>query len=665
MIDRELLFGNPEISNVRISPDGRHISYLAPFNGVMNVWIAPADNPKDARVVTNDTLRGIRIYLWSFKEDVILYMQDQGGDENWNVFMTNASSGETVNLTPFDQIPGPDGQPVKLPNGNIMRPRADILNVSDKTPNEIAIKINKDNPENMDVYVVNLETREIKKIVEDEAFMQVLVNDQNQPVIAMKTIPEGGAQVFKYVNQEWEKFFVAPREDLLTFGFVGLNKENDKVYLIDSRDRNTAALYAMHLGSGEKELIGQDKKSDIQGALIHPTEKTIQAVASNFTTTEWKVLDKEIRDDLDYLKGLQEGELSVNSRSHDDKIWIVGYNVPDGSYKYYKYEKDQKKAEFLFSNQPKLDEYVMARMYPHVVKSRDNMDVVTYLTIPRDKDKNGKTIEPLPMVLLVHGGPWARDYFGFNPMHQWLANRGYAVISVNYRGSSGYGKDYINAAIHEWAGKMHDDLIDAVDWAIDRGIADSSRVAIMGGSYGGYATLVGLTFTPDKFACGIDIVGPSNLNTLLSTIPPYWKAIRDVFVMHVGDPDTEEGRELLEERSPLNRVDQIKKPLLIGQGANDPRVKQTESDQIVKAMQEKNIPVTYVLYSDEGHGFARPENRLSFYAVSEQFLKQHLGGSAQEVGDDFENSTIQVIAGAEFIEGLPAREEAPADTVAM
>jgi dipeptidyl aminopeptidase/acylaminoacyl peptidase len=259
------------------------------------------------------------------------------------------------------------------------------------------------------------------------------------------------------------------------------------------------------------------------------------------------------------------------------------------------------------------------------------------------------------MVLYVHGGPWGRDSWGLNSTHQWLANRGYAVLSVNFRSSTGFGKKFINAGNLEWAGKMHDDLIDAVNWAVENKIADKSKVAIMGGSYGGYATLVGMTFTPDVFACGVDIVGPSNLRTLLETIPPYWKPQLEMFASRVGDPRTEEGRKLLEARSPLTYVDRIKKPLLIGQGANDPRVKQTESDQIVKAMQGKNIPVTYVLYSDEGHGFARPENRLSFYAVSELFLSRHLGGRAQEIGDDFKGSTIQVPQGAEQIPGLKKR----------
>jgi dipeptidyl aminopeptidase/acylaminoacyl peptidase len=322
--------------------------------------------------------------------------------------------------------------------------------------------------------------------------------------------------------------------------------------------------------------------------------------------------------------------------------------------RYYLYDRPNKKAEFLFTNRKALEDQPLAAMHPVVIKSRDGLDLVSYLTLPKaaDPKDTGRPSEPLPMVLLVHGGPWGRDAWGYDALHQLLANRGYAVLSVNYRGSTGFGKQFTNAGNKEWAQKMHDDLIDAVDWAVAEKIADPARVAIMGGSYGGYATLVGLTFTPEKFACGVDIVGPSNLFTLLSTIPPYWAPMIQMFKDRVGDPTTDEGKKLLNERSPLNFVERIKRPLLIGQGANDPRVKQSESDQIAKAMKEKNIPLIYVLFPDEGHGFARPENNLAFYAVAEAFLARYLGGRSEPIGDDFQNSSITVPDGAAQLPGL-------------
>jgi dipeptidyl aminopeptidase/acylaminoacyl peptidase len=288
------------------------------------------------------------------------------------------------------------------------------------------------------------------------------------------------------------------------------------------------------------------------------------------------------------------------------------------------------------------------------VRSRDGLDLVSYYSLPADSQGADKARpdQPLPMVLYVHGGPWGRDRWGYNAVHQWLANRGYAVLSVNFRASTGFGKAFINAGNRQWGAAMHDDLIDAVDWAIAEGIADPERVAIMGGSYGGYATLAGVTFTPLKFACGVDIVGPSNLVTLLETVPAYWKPQIEVFTTRVGDHRTEAGRAFLTERSPLTYAERIARPLLIGQGANDPRVKQAESDQIVQAMRGKGIPVTYVLYPDEGHGFARPENRLSFNALAEAFLAQCLGGRYEPFGDAFAGSTITVPVGAEGVPGL-------------
>ena len=314
----------------------------------------------------------------------------------------------------------------------------------------------------------------------------------------------------------------------------------------------------------------------------------------------------------------------------DDDFWVAAYLLDDGPVRYYRYDRVKKEARFLFSNREALEGLPLAKVHPVVIKSRDGLDLVSYYMLPLDSDRDspGHPANPLPIALLVHGGPWARDNWGYNPVYQLLANRGYAVLSVNFRGSTGFGKDFVNAANMEWAGKMHDDLIDAVQWAIDQNIADPRRVAILGGSYGGYATLAGLTFTPDTFACGVDIVGPSNLVTLLNTIPPYWEPQVELWANTVGDHRTEEGRAFLTERSPLTHVDRISKPLLIGQGANDPRVKQAESEQIVQAMQDKNIPVTYALYPDEGHGFARPENNLSFFAVTEAFLAGCLGGAA-------------------------------------
>jgi dipeptidyl aminopeptidase/acylaminoacyl peptidase len=383
------------------------------------------------------------------------------------------------------------------------------------------------------------------------------------------------------------------------------------------------------------------------------------------TKDEWRILDDAIRADMEYLESVEDGEVLVTSRTLDDKLWTVAYLLDDGPVKFYLYDRDKKDAKFLFTSRDDLANYEFVKMHTPIIKSRDGLNLVSYLSLPKGSDPDGDGIpdKPLPLVLDVHGGPWARDGWGFNSSHQWLADRGYAVLSVNYRGSTGFGKNFVNAANGEWSRKMHDDLIDAVNWAVEQGIANRDKVCIMGGSYGGYATLVGLTFTPEVFACGVDIVGPSSLVTLLQNVPPYWIPFMPVMKVRLGDVDTEEGRAELLKMSPLPLVDKIVKPLLIGQGANDPRVTQLEADQIVHAMEAKKIPVTYVLYPDEGHGFSNEPNRMSFNAVTEAFLAEHLGGKYEPVGDDFEGSSIHVPVGAEGVPGI--KEELSAEQLEM
>ena len=413
-------------------------------------------------------------------------------------------------------------------------------------------------------------------------------------------------------------------------------------------------MVTIDLDTGQETTVAEDTRSDVSDVMVHPTEKDIQAVAFTYERKSWQVRDKAVAADLERLRTVADGDIEVVSRTLDDRGWVVAYVMDDGPVRFYRYDRDQRRADFLFTNRKALEGLPLAKMYPTVIKSRDGLEMVCYYTLPLWSNPDGAAVptKPLPMVLDVHGGPWARDDWGYNPMHQVLANRGYAVLSANYRCSTGFGKSFTNSGNLEWGRRMHDDLIDAVRWAIGEGIADPERVAIVGGSYGGYAALTGLTLTPDTFACGVDIVGPSNLVTLLESIPPYWEPMIEVFAKRVGDHRTEDGRALLTERSPLSYVDRIRRPLLIAQGANDPRVKQAESDQIVAAMQEKKIPVTYALYSDEGHGFARPENNLSFMAVAEAFLAEHLGGRFEPVGDAFTASSIAVPVGKEHVPGL-------------
>jgi dipeptidyl aminopeptidase/acylaminoacyl peptidase len=637
LIPREVLFGNPDKITVRLSPDGTRISYLAPVDGVLNVWVGPADDPGAAEPVTNDTDRGVRTYFWAYTSEHVLYLQDQAGDENWRVYSVNLETDEITDLTPLEGV------------------QARIQAVSQKFPSEILIALNDRDPTLHDIYRVNITTGERSLVMENEGFLGFTTDDDYNVRFAERLTSDGGNEIFQTTeNGSWELFMEIATDDLLTTGIVGFDKTGTILYMIDSRNRNTAAFFAMDLKTDEQTLIAEDSHADTSDLMIHPTEKIVQAVAFTYERRHWQIIDESIAGDLDYLNTVADGDVEVVSRTLDDNYWMVAYEMDDGPVLYYRYDREERGAEFLFTHRKALEGLTLAKMHPVVIKSRDGLDMVSYYTLPigSDSDSDGRPDEPLPLVLFVHGGPWARDNWGYNSVHQWLANRGYAVLSVNFRGSTGFGKEFANAGNLEWGGKMHDDLIDAVNWTVQEDIADPDRVAIMGGSYGGYATLWGITNTSDTFACGVDIVGPSNLITLFETVPPYWQPAIELFATRMGDARTEDGRAFLSGRSPLTYVDQIEKPLLIGQGANDPRVKQAESDQIVHAMQDANIPVTYLLYTDEGHGFARPENRLSFYAVTDAFLAEHLGGRYEPIGDDFEGSSIIVQCGAEEVPGL-------------
>lgn len=660
LIPRATLFGNPDRAGSQLSPDGKWISYLAAVDGVMNVWVAPADDLTKARAITHDKKRGIRQYFWAFDNAHLLYMQDEGGDEAWKVFSVHVESGAAKDLTPFSEIKGPDGKPIMLPSGKPMRPAAGIAAVSEKFPTTVVIQVNNRNPQYHDLYKTDIVTGAMDLLQQNDEYAGFTVDDDYKVRFAAQQTADGGMTFFIADGaggfKEWQKVGM---EDSLTTEIGGFDKTNTVVYMTDSRGANTARLTRTDLATGKTEVIAVDTRSDVGSTLFHPTLKTIQAVEFNYEKPEWSILDRAIKPDFEYLKTVNPGEIIVQSRTLDDTRWLVAFMQDNGPAKVYRYDRtpgQAGRATYLYTNRSKLEGVTLSSMHPVVIKSRDGKNLVSYLTLPAGSDtkKAGRPDAPVPMVLFVHGGPWARDTWGFNPYHQWLANRGYAVLSVNYRGSTGLGKEFLNAGNREWAGKMHDDLLDAVDWAVKEGVAKKDKIAIMGGSYGGYATLVGLTFTPDTFACGVDIVGPSNIVTLLNTIPPYWQPMVEQFAQRVGDHRTEEGRKFLNERSPLSRVDQIKRPLLIGQGANDPRVKQAEADQIVSAMQQKGIPVTYVLFPDEGHGFARPENSMAFNAITEAFLAQHLGGRVEPMGDVLSRSTAQVRAGAEGVPGLPA-----------
>jgi len=638
LIPRGDLFGNPTRAAGKISPDGQWLSWLAPKDGVLNIWMAPADNPDQAKAMTDATDRPIRQYFWSPDSQSLLYIQDRGGDENFLLYGVNIASGEETTLTPFENT------------------RVDIVGGSESIRDKILVGLNNRDPQFHDVHLLDLNSGELTLVLENNGYAGFMADDTLTVRMALCQNEAGGTDYFRVVDNsvESDPFSSTAMEDSLTTNPAGYTNDGSILYWLDSRGRNTAALYAEDVATGKRTLIAEDDKADIGGTIRDRESGKVQAYSVNYLKTEWTALDADIGASLDWLGTQLEGEYGISSRTDDDQTWIVWNDPLTAPTATYIYDRRAQTLTPFYVTRPELEGAPLQPMYPVEIASRDGLTLPSYLTLSAGvaMDDDGNPSASSPMVLLVHGGPWARDDYGFNSIHQMLANRGYAVLSVNFRGSTGFGKDFLNAANKQWGLAMHDDLIDATNWAIAQGITGKDQVAIMGGSYGGYATLAGLAFTPETFACGVDIVGPSNLETLLDTIPPYWAPLVKIFHERMGNPDSEEGLALLKAASPLYKADQITKPLLIAQGANDPRVKQAESDQIVGAMKDAGIPVTYVLYPDEGHGFAKPTNNIAFFAIAENFLAECLGGRAEPLGDVLVPSSAEILEGAEHVVGL-------------
>ena len=637
LIPRRELFGNPDRTQARISPDGRYLSWLAPRDGVLNIWIAPVDDPAAARCLTADRKRGIRHHLWAYDGRHLLYTQDRDGDENWNIYATDIKRGETRNLTPLRGV------------------HARIAALSVDRPHTVAVGLNDRDPRWHDIYEIDIGSAERRLLLRnDQELFGFLFDRQFAIRLAIRTLPGGDLLILRKSGAVFTEFRRIPHEDSINTDFLEINAAGDTIFALSARGRDKAALLTIDCESGRETVLAEHPKADIQAALFDPVTDEPEAAFAVHLRREWMALPgaDAAGQDLAFLGRQIGGELAVVAKTPDNRLWLVARNEADDPTRYYLFDRSRQAVRDLFSTFPTLAARPLRPMHPVIVRSRDGLDLVSYLTLPAAADADPRPATPLPMVLLVHGGPWARRTYDFSPEHQWLANRGYAVLDVNFRGSIGLGKAFVNAGDLEWGGKMHDDLIDAVAWAVSEGIADPQRVAIMGRSYGGYATLAGLAFTPDVFCCGVEQVGPSNLETLLATPPAYWTSFFEVECRRIGDPRTADGRALLRERSPLHRAHAISKPLLIGQGANDVRVKQAESDQIVGAMTANGLPVTYLLYPDEGHGLNRPDNRLSWYAIAEAFLARYLGGSAEPLDDDVAHAKFEVRAGIENVAGL-------------
>ncbi len=626
LISRDVLFGNPERTSPQISPDGKKLAWVAPDKkNVLQVWVKTIGKDDD-KMVTADKKRGIRRYFWTEGSKVLVYAQDMDGDENFHLYGSDLESGNVRDYTPFQGV------------------RAGIEGTDPAFPDEMLVSMNLRDRRLMDVHRITLSTGAVKLDTENPGDVAGWGADAKFQVRAaqIKTA-DGGTEIRirDDVKSPWKSWLkVGPAEIL---DFIDFTADGKSAYLESSIGRDTAAVLEKNIASRTEKVIASSLEVDAGGFLIHPKKHVIQAVAFSPGRTTWTVLDPSVKADFEGIAKLSDGDFRVYNRDDADATWLVGFTRDKGPVRFYSWDRKGQKGTFLFVHQPKLDGLALAEMKAVKIQARDGLTLNAYLTLPV-----GVPSKNLPMVLFVHGGPWGRDGWGYSPYAQWFANRGYACLQVNFRGSTGYGKGFLNAGNKQWGLKMHDDLIDAVNWAVKEGIADAKRVAIMGGSYGGYSALAGVTFTPEVFACSVDIVGPSNLKTLIASIPPYWKPMRAEFDVRMGNVDDPKDAELIKAASPLFKADKIVRPLLIGQGANDPRVNQKESEQIVEAIEKNKGVVTYVLYSDEGHGFARPENRIDFNARAEAFLAKYLGGRSEPLeGDKVPGSTavVKVVGG--------------------
>lgn len=657
LIARADLFGEPVRQNAQLSPRGDAIAFLAPRDGVTNLWVMPVDASGEAQPVTDDRGRGVAAYWWAHDNATLLYLQDDNGDENWRLFAVPAAGGALRALTPAGA-------------------RAEVLGLSAADPVGVLVTLNARDPQWADVFRVDIASG-ARAIVQRNGnsaavrgFSSFAVDRDNNLRLGLKTLADGGVEVFARppLDGQWASLFTIPAEDAMGSRPLAFEADGRTFLMLDSTGRDRAALVRVDAASGVKTVLGESARADVIDAWLDPRTNAPEAYAADYLRRDWRALDADAQADLEFLDAQLTGDAIVVSRSLDDARWIVeeeGPTIASRTYLYDRSDRANRRMTLLFRHRPALDQAPLQPMTPVEIEARDGLTLVSYLTLPIGSDVNGdaRPDTPVPLVLAPHDGPWARDVYGYNALHQWLANRGYAVLSVNFRGSSGFGKAFLNAGNREWGGRMQDDLIDAAQWAVTSGVAQAERIGVVGAGFGGYAALAGLAFTPDRFRCGVSLAGPANLISMFDTLPAFRMAMRDQLYLRVGDTRTPEGRQALRERSPLTRAGQIASPLLIVAGARDPRGTRADADAIAAALRARRTPLTYVVYPDEGRDLVRPQNLLSFLAMAEHVLGQCLGGRAEPVGAAFEGASLEAYDGAASVPGLTAfarRTQAPA-----
>ena len=619
LIDRDVFFGDPQVSGAQLSPDGKWISFRKPYSGVMNVWVKAVDAPFDAaRPLTADAKRPLGRHFWTEDSRYVLFVQDEGGTEGYHVFAVDPSADAEAtsgvpparDLTPMEGI------------------RAIIYAVPEATPSQIIVGINDRDPALHDVYRVHIDTGVRELLIRNDTNVSAWVTDLAGAVrLALRQRPDGGTDIIVVEDGAlgrvlyecgWEETCAANR----------FHKDGKRVYVQSNKGVDLIGLLLVDVATGRAERVDSDPQAEVDLLDTWFSDTTEELVATVYAGDRVRIYPRteHLRRELEWLRGrLPDGEISYRSSTEDGALLVIGVASDVNPGAVYLHDRIDKTLVKLYDSRPELPSDQLAKMKPIRYEARDGREIPGYLVTPK-----GIAAEKLPTVIFPHGGPWGRDFWGYDAVAQFLSNRGYAVMMPNFRGSAGYGKRFLNAGNGEWGtGIMQHDISDGVRHLIDEGIADPDQVAIMGGSYGGYATLAGVTFTPDLYAAGVSIVGPSNIITLLNSIPPYWGPLKQMFTRRVGDPDDANDRARLESQSPFFHAENIKAPLLVIQGANDPRVKKAESEQIVVALRDLKRPVGYLLAPDEGHGFAGRENRLAMFAEIERFLGEHLDGRFQ------------------------------------
>ncbi|UUV32233.1 S9 family peptidase [Amycolatopsis roodepoortensis] len=600
VIPRAELFGNPEHMTPSISPDGRWLAWVAPHEGVLNLWVRQADTDEDARPVTADRDRGIRDYMWAPDSEHLLYLRDQGGDENSHLYAVSVRSGDVRDLTPFDGV------------------KAVLLAWDLQITDRVLVGLNQTNPQLHDVYDLYVATGELVKVLDNPGLLGLVADSQLDVRAGLRSNQDGGRTIMvREVDGEWRPLLTVDPIDALSTVPVGFDRHGRRLLVKTSADANATRLVWIDVESGEHEVVVEDPIYDVSSVLTDVSTRLPVMVSVQRERLHTQALVPEIKRDLDTLAEVDDGDLHVVSADRANATWVVSYAHADGPTASYVYDRATSRARFLFHDRPRLATR-LKDVKPFSFTARDGLEIHGYLTFPAGN------AEKLPTVLLVHGGPWSRDTWRLNTEAQWLADRGYLCIQVNFRGSTGYGTAFTAAGNREWGAKMHTDLLDGLTFAVEAGYADPDRIGIYGASYGGYAALAAAAFTPEVFRCAISLCGPSNLETLLRALPPHLTPLIPEIYRQVGNPDTEP--DFLKRRSPLSYASHMTIPMLIAQGANDPRVPQSESDQIVAALRDNGVPPEYLLFHGEGHGLQIPENRLKFYATAERFLAEHLDG---------------------------------------